>query len=102
IHGPMPGDPYAAPAPARPYRDEVGGACRGLRIGLMTSLPGGGTPHAECIKAVERAGEGLQQGAHHIEFSHPTALDENVEATRYFMMLVTCWVRAALDEWSAE
>ena len=102
IHGPMPGDPYAAPAPARPYREEVGAECRGLRIGLMTSLPGGGRPHAECVAAVERAGEGLQQGAHHIEMSHPPALDENVEATRQFTVLVSAWVAAALDEWGAE
>jgi amidase len=101
IHGAMPGDPYAAPTPARSYREEVGASCRGLRIGLMTALPGGGRPHAECVKAVEHAGEALQRAAHHVELSHPAALDDNVEATRNFMLLVTCWVRASLDEWSA-
>jgi amidase len=36
VHGPGPGDPYVAPAPARPYVDELDADPSGLRIGLVT------------------------------------------------------------------
>src|SRR3954463_10555240 len=39
VHGPMPGDPYAAPTPARPFLDEVGAGPGRLRVGLLTSSP---------------------------------------------------------------
>ncbi|HEV7493235.1 amidase, partial [Baekduia sp.] len=34
VAGAMPGDPYVAAPPERPYREEVGAPCRGLRVGL--------------------------------------------------------------------
>src|SRR5947209_11182729 len=40
VAGPMPGDPYFAPAPARPFAAEVGQRPGRLRIGLMTCAPG--------------------------------------------------------------
>ena len=101
VHGSMPGDPYTAPVPQRPYVDEVGVESRGLRVGLMTTLPGGEKPHAACVRAVERAAEGLQQAGHHIEYSHPAALDEMAETTHNFTIVVASWVAAALDEWGA-
>src|SRR4051812_44113302 len=36
VHGPAPGDPYVAPAPSRPYTEEVGADPGKLRIGLLT------------------------------------------------------------------
>jgi tryptophan 2,3-dioxygenase len=39
----MPGDPYTAPAPARPFRAEVGAPVERLRVGLMTATPAGMT-----------------------------------------------------------
>src|SRR6266480_4339939 len=39
VHGAMPGDPYAAPPPARPYLDEIGADPGRLRIGIMTAAP---------------------------------------------------------------
>ena len=36
-HGPAPGDPYAAPPPARPFINEVGADTGQLRIALMTN-----------------------------------------------------------------
>src|SRR3954463_16335635 len=36
VHGAAPGDPYVAPAPTRPYTDELEADPKGLRIGLMT------------------------------------------------------------------
>src|SRR3954447_23643153 len=39
VHGRAPGDPYVAPAPTRPYTDELEADPKGLRIGLMTQQP---------------------------------------------------------------
>src|SRR5437660_11339319 len=41
ICGDEPGDPYAAPARARPYVEEVGADPGRLHVGLMTGPPGG-------------------------------------------------------------
>jgi amidase len=35
-HGPGPGDPYVAPAPARPYTEEIGADPGSLRIAILT------------------------------------------------------------------
>src|SRR5438876_11530595 len=39
--GPGPGDPYVAPAPARPFREEVGADPGVLRVAYTTSAPNG-------------------------------------------------------------
>ena len=40
LAGPMPGDPYSAAPPARPFPDEVGADAGPLRIGVRTAAPG--------------------------------------------------------------
>src|SRR5881296_2063993 len=40
IAGAMPGDPYTAPPPARPYREEVGRKPGKLRVGVLSRAPG--------------------------------------------------------------
>ena len=77
IQGPAPGDPYAAPPPARAYVDEVGADPGPLRIGLMTTPPGGQFEvHRECVAAAENAAKALEELGHDVELSHPAALDE--------------------------
>jgi amidase len=77
VHGPAPGDPYAAPPPARPYRDEVGADPGRLRIGLMTTPPGGQfAAHPDCIAAAEGAAKQLEALGHDVERSYPTDLDD--------------------------
>jgi amidase len=53
--GPMPGDTVIAPAPARPYLEEVRRDPGTLRIGLQRSqfLPGIVETHPDCLAAVE-------------------------------------------------
>jgi amidase len=75
----MPGDPFVAPPPERPFAEEVGRDPGRLRIGLMLERPGGGAPlHPECLEAVERTGRLLESLGHSVEISHPAALDEEV------------------------
>ena len=66
LRTPMPGDPYVAPPPARPYADEVGRDPGRLRIGLLTGpgRVGAPAPHPEVVAAVERAGALLTELGH--------------------------------------
>jgi len=76
IAGPMPGDPYTAPAPVRPYLDEVGRDPGRLRIGVRTTAPGELAPvHPECVAAVEHAAHLLESLGHVVEPVAIPALD---------------------------
>lgn len=101
IAGPMPGDPYVAPAPARPYGREVGADPGRLRIGVMTAAPGGlAVVHTDCVAGANRAAQVLESLGHHVEASHPTALDLPDWAP-HFMSLWSAGVALGLDGWSA-
>jgi amidase len=75
VHGPAPGDPYAAPAPARPYVQELDADPQGLRIGLLEHPPIEGLrSDSDCIAAVRDAAELLESLGHSVEPASP--LDE--------------------------
>ncbi len=77
VAGSMPGDPYAAPSPARPYQEEVTRQPGRLRVGLMLQTPANRTPlHNECKTAVEQTGRLLESLGHSVEVAHPAAYDE--------------------------
>jgi amidase len=75
--GYMPGDPWTAPPPARPYRDEVGAAPGRLRIGFMDRAP---EFHpgvdSECASAVRNAVRLLETLGHAVEPNFPKALND--------------------------
>ena len=75
VAGPMPGDPYVAELPLRPYVDEVGAPCRGLRVGLLPTSPTVAI-HGDCTAAVESTGRLLAALGHHVEIAHPVALED--------------------------
>jgi amidase len=77
ISGEMPGDPHAAPAPARPYVQELGADPGRLRVGLMTTPPGGQiATHPDCVAAALAAAARLEQLGHAVEPAYPEALDD--------------------------
>ena len=98
VAGAMPGDPYTAPPPARPFLAEVGADPGRLRIGLMAHVPGGGQLHPDCAAAVQDAARLLESLGHHVEESHPAAFDEIQESIAQFSTLLMSWVAATLDE----
>ena len=100
ISGAMPGDPYTAPPPARPYAEEVGADPGRLHIGLMPEAPeGASSVHADCAAAIERTGRLLESLGHRVDVAHPDALDEHGVVLGGFSTLVCCWTAKALDHW---
>ncbi len=101
VHGPAPGDPYAAPPPARPYIEEIGADPGRLRIGVMTTPPGGQfETHPECVKAAADAASALEELGHHVEDSHPAEMD-NPDIVPVFLVRWTAGTDWNLKYWGA-
>jgi amidase len=97
IEGLMPGDPYVAPAPQRPYREEVGADPGHLRIGVMTVAPASATMiHPDCVTAAEDAAKLLASLGHRVEVSHPAALDD-METFQHFGLMFAVSTARLLD-----
>lgn len=65
---PFPGDPYVAPAPARPYLEEVTTDPGPLRVGLLDRPPGVDIDlDPECRAGLEVAARLLESLGHHVE-----------------------------------
>jgi amidase len=100
VAGPMVGDPYFLPLPARPFREEVQADPGRLRIGLMTGAPASIVPvDPDCVAAVEDAARLLESLGHTVETTHPAALDEP-EFIAWFGKIVSTGTARDLDYWS--
>ena len=100
--GPMPGDPYFAPPPLRPFADEVDAAPGRLRIGFttrrLTALGTVAEAEPDCIAAVERAAALLAELGHQVEEAHIDALF----APEYVPRFIAIWaagVAAGVNGW---
>jgi amidase len=97
VAGPAPGDPYAAPTPARSFVDEVGADPGRLRIGMQTAAFGGTvTTHPDCVLATETAASALESLGHAVEPSHVAALDAP-ELVEMFLLVWSAGVAYDLD-----
>jgi amidase len=95
------GDPYTAPPPARPWRDEVGADPGRLRVGFRTDVlagDGGGPAHPECVAAVERTVALLETLGHDVAPDSPAALDAS--GLDQFALVLSTAVARDLDRWS--
>lgn len=72
--GSAPGDPYAAPPPARPFLAEVGADPGRLRIAWSAANAIGASVHPDCVRAVEDAAALCAELGHEVEEAAP-ALD---------------------------
>jgi amidase len=93
--GPLPGDPYMAPPPARPFLEEVGADPGRLRI-AWTDRPAIGTEvQADCRAAVREAA-GLCEGlGHHVEEAAPPISGEELYGA--FLTVWAAGVAAGVD-----
>lgn len=65
------GDPFPAPAPERPFAEEIGIDPGPLRIALTTEAPIDATVDPACIAAARDAAELLASLGHHVEEAAP-------------------------------
>ena len=77
--GPAPGDPYTAPPPVRPWRDEVGADPGRLRIGFRTLRADERGWDPACAAAVESTAGLLVDLGHEVEDDSPACLDTLVD-----------------------
>ncbi|HKA04788.1 MAG TPA: amidase [Acidimicrobiales bacterium] len=97
--GARPGDPYTAPPPARPWRDEVGVDPGRLRVGFRTAIPGRGVDaHPDTVAAVTETAALLASLDHEVDPSSPAALDDDFSQAvlPYFASAIS----RDVDRWS--
>ena len=98
LAGEMPGDPYTAPFPHRPFAAEVGADPGRLRIGLRTAAPAALCDvDAQCVTAAEEAARALEALGHTVEIASPPALDEG-ELIGLFLQVVAVNTAGLLDD----
>ena len=95
-------DVLANEKPARPFASEVGADPGRLRVGLMTTTPGGRVPvHDDCSSVAEATAKLLEELGHEVEIAYPAPLDE-LEHIIHFGALTGADTIALLDHWSAQ
>ena len=98
IAGPMPGDPYFATPPTRPFLEEVGTDPGVLRIGVLADFPGQATPlHPDCVAAVHATAQLLSSLGHTVEESCPSALNDEQERRRQVWAILTSAIASHID-----
>jgi len=101
ICGEMLGDPYVAPARARPYVEELGADPGKLRVGLMTAPPGRQfETHPDCVAAAEATGRALESLGHAVEPARPEAIDDP-DYIETFLLRWTAGIAWNLKYWEA-
>ncbi|MBN9605430.1 MAG: amidase [Actinomycetales bacterium] len=85
--------PYAAPAPERPFVEEVGAQGPARRIGLLLAAPNGVPVEPEAIAAATALAEALESLGHHVEPVAPFLYSP--EAVMGFLdVIVNAWLWA--------
>jgi amidase len=98
LQGYMPGDFYSAPAPGRPYAQEVDTEPKKLRIGIRTNALGDLVPtDPECVAAAQDVGALLESLGHTVDEASPAALDD-VAMLSPFTVIMVAAVRMTLNE----
>ncbi len=101
ISGPRAGDPYFAPPPTLPFREQPGRDPGHLRIGMMVERTLGEEPvAADCVEAVQRGAKLLESLGHAVEPGAPAALGE-LESVVHFETLASAHSAHLVDEIAA-
>jgi len=87
--GPGMGDNIIAPAPTRPYVDEVGADPGRLRIGVLASHPLGGHLDPACATAAREAADLLAGLGHDVSEAHPAVLEDTSFSERFMAIWAT-------------
>jgi amidase len=84
VAGSLPGDPYRAPSPERPFLDEVGADPGRLRVGLALEPPHPVPVDDVCVAAASEAAALIEELGHDVE---PFSLPQSEEAWRLFAVV---------------
>lgn len=95
VRGPGVGDSVIAPAPLRPYLEEVGADPGRLRIGLLDVHPRDGFLHPDCVEAVRSAASMLEGLGHIVEPTWPACLSDTTLQAKFMGLWVTQLAMAA-------
>ncbi len=91
--GPAPGDPTVAPAPARPFAQEVGTDPGRLRIGIATESPAGIPVHDSCRDAVTGTARLCEELGHHVtDITLPVDGERLMNAFIVVYCSATAWI----------
>jgi amidase len=96
--GPDVGDPYWAPPPARPFREEVGADPGKLRIALVTTAPNGAPIHADSLAAAADAARLCEELGHVVE--EATLPIAGFELTQAFLLVWEAGATSTVEEWT--
>ena len=86
--GPGLGDPYVAPAPARPYLEEVGAPPGRLRIAFTTRTPHGEAVEAEPLRVLRDTAALCESLGHDVEEADPDIEEGLVQPTFRIIIMV--------------
>jgi len=100
VHGPAPGDPYAAPPPQRPYSEEVGADPGKLRIALWTETIIEQDADPEVVGAARATAKTLEGLGHEVEEPDLSALRE-IPIVEPFLVRWAAGQAAALEQFGA-
>ena len=89
VNGPATGDLVIAPAPTRPYVDELGAPTGTLRIGFVTTKFTGEPIHPDCVDAVLHTARLLESLGHNVEPAFPDALNDSGAGARFSALWAT-------------
>ncbi len=93
VHGPRTGDPYAAPTPLRPYKDELGAPTGKLKVAFAKRYmnPQGQLVdvHPDCAAAVDDTAKLLESLGHHVEEAEIDALKHPEYVPRFLAVWAT-------------
>jgi amidase len=87
VHGPAPGDPYAAPPPLRPYTEELMADTGTLRIAVLTEALGGADLEIddEVVAAAWAAAKMLEGLGHQVDDDVPAVPTDGFDPIESFM-----------------
>jgi amidase len=93
VHGAMPGDPYDAARPERPYADELCVDPGALRVGVLASHDDAEV-HPDCATAAESAGRLLESLGHRVEAAHPKEIASSPLLPHSLVVIASAQARA--------
>ncbi|MGI9335985.1 MAG: amidase [Gammaproteobacteria bacterium] len=98
VSGPSIGEPYVAPAPSRPFAEEVGADAGRLRIGFSTDTPLGDPLDPECVAAIRSTAALCESLGHDVIEASPRF--DAMELWQKFTALLASGVGWAVADWA--